>query len=166
MFLSTTAALVRLVGTKWLSPSSTALLSPGRDHIPQQRSCHCWISPGQRLCLAGAALQIPGSSRLQPVLLPSPRASTRQCHLPLPRELRQGRHNIPPVPAGAKVVAGWNPELQHIVSPQGVFFQASYILLVCPNIGHLYSSKATDDFDVFPLIHMYFFSERLSDTSF
>lgn len=47
-----------------LSPSSTALLPPGRDHI------HCTevlpllnLPPpdsGKRLCLAGAALQIPG----------------------------------------------------------------------------------------------------------
>lgn len=112
---------------------------------PRAKSLPGWSSPAD-----------PRLQQLQPVLLPSPRASTRQWHLPLPRELQQRRHNMPHVPAGAKGVTGWNPELQHIVTPQGVFFQASYVLFVCPNIGHLYCSKATNDFDVFPLIHMHF----------
>lgn len=86
---------------------------------PRAKSLPGWSSPAD-----------PRLQQLQPVLLPSPRASTRQWHLPLPRELQQRRHNMPHVPAGAKVVTRMESRTSAHCHSTGCFL-SGILCLVC-----------------------------------
>lgn len=116
----------------WALPRQLCCLQAETTSTRQQ-FCYCWISPGKSLCLAGAALQMPGSIRLQPVLLPLPRASTRQSHLPLPQELQPRRHNIPHVQTWQM---WWQDGIQNLrtLSLHRVFSFRHFISCLCPNI--------------------------------
>lgn len=150
----------------WALPRQLCCLQAGATSTllsPRQWFGH-WgkrISWGKSLCLAGTVVQIPGFIRLQPVLLPLCTASTRQEHLPLPRELQQKRHNNPHVQTGENVVTGGNPSLRTLSLHKVFSFRHLISCLGIPIFEFMpinfYCSKATNDFDVFPLVCIYFF---------
>lgn len=140
-------------------PFPTALLSPAETTSTRQCFCHCWISPGRSLLWLGQMRsQVSPGSGLSccPCLEQAPGSNISLCHGSCSGK---GTACAPMCKQGK--MWGQDGIIRTLPLLRVFSFRHLVSCLFAPIFEfmprNLYCSKAMNDFDVFPLIHTYFF---------